>query len=133
MKKNDQNRNFTISSKVSSSQQAKYMKEANKYDLSLSEWICGTLDMSINAYDDVNKISKIKQLQEEIDKKDEKIKSLTSHLEIVKPHLELTKSIVLKKDKTISELGDKIDDLENRIIFYQRRNQKLNNDLLFRS
>lgn len=133
MKKNDQNRNFTISSKVSSSQQAMYMKEANRYDLSLSEWICGTLDMSINAYDNVNKILEVKQLQEEIDKKDEKIKSLASQLEIAKSHLELTKSIVLKKDKTISELGDKIDDLENRIIFYQRRNQKLNNDLLFRS
>ena len=72
MKKNDQNRNFTISSKVSSSQQAIYLKEAKRHGLPLSEWICGTLDMSINAYDNVNKILEVKQLQEEIDKKDEK-------------------------------------------------------------
>jgi len=132
MKKNDQNRNFTISSKVSSSQQAKYMLEAKRLNLSLSEWVCGTLDMSLNAYEDVNKISDVKQLQEEIDKKDQKINSLASRIEMVKSHLELTKSIVLKKDKIISELGDKIDDLENEIVLYRRRNQKLNNDLLFR-
>jgi chromosome segregation ATPase len=132
MKKNDQNRNFTISSKVSSSQQAKYMLEAKRLNLSLSEWVCGTLDMSLDAYDDVNKISDVKQLQEEIDKKDQKINSLASRIEMVKSHLELTKSIVLKKDKIISELGDKIDDLENEIVLYRRRNQKLNNDLLFR-
>jgi uncharacterized coiled-coil DUF342 family protein len=122
MKKDEQNRNYTISSKVSSLQKAKYIQEAERLNLSLSEWVCGTLDMSINAYNDVNKISDIKQLQEEIDKKNKKINSLSSNIETVRSHLELLKSIVLKKDKTIFELGDKIADLENEIDFYQSRN-----------
>jgi hypothetical protein len=64
MKKNDQNRNFGISSKVSASQKAKYIQEAERLNLSLSEWVCGTLDMSINAYSNVNNTEQIEQLQE---------------------------------------------------------------------
>lgn len=99
MELNDQNRNFTISSKVSSSQKAKYIQEAGRLNLSLSEWVCGTLDMSINAYEDVNEITEVKQLQEDSGEKDKKINRLSSSLEIVKSHLDLIKSINIKKDK----------------------------------
>jgi hypothetical protein len=119
MKKNDQNRNFTISSKVSSSQKAKYIQEAERLNLSLSEWMCGTLDMSINAYEDVNKIAEVKQLQEESAEKDKKIKSLSSRLEINKLHLDIKKEKVLQQDETIMELENAIQKLQKRLGYYR--------------
>jgi septal ring factor EnvC (AmiA/AmiB activator) len=65
MNDDQQNRVFTISTKVSSTQKANFMKQAEKHNLSLSEWICGTLDMSINAYSEISLIEKLKQIQEE--------------------------------------------------------------------
>lgn len=65
MNDDQQNRVFTISTKVSSTQKANFMKQAEKHNLSLSEWICGTLDMSINAYSEISLMKKLKQLQEE--------------------------------------------------------------------
>lgn len=115
MEKNDQNRNFTISSKVSSSQKAKYMQEAERLNLSLSEWICGTLDMSINAYEDVNKLSEIKALQEDSFEKDKKIGSLSSSLGIFRLLLELKKDKVLQQAKKISELENIIEKLQTRL------------------
>jgi chromosome segregation ATPase len=115
MEKNDQNRNFTISSKVSSSQKAKYMQEAERLKLSLSEWMCGTLDMSINAYEDVNKLSEIKALQEEICEKDKKIESLSFRLKIVRSNLESRKDKVLRQAETISELENLIQKLQTRL------------------
>jgi uncharacterized coiled-coil DUF342 family protein len=115
MKNDDENRNFTISSKVSSSQKAKYIQEAERLNLSLSEWMCGTLDMSINAYEDVNKLSEIKALQEEICEKDKKIGSLSSILEIVRLHRDSKKDKVLQQAKTISELKNLIQKLQTRL------------------
>ncbi len=119
MEQNDQNRNFTISSKVSSSQKAKYIQEAVRLNLSLSEWVCGTLDMSINAYEDVNKMTEVKQLQEDSGEKDKKINRLSSSLEIVKSNLDLIKSINIKKDKTILELKNIIQDTQIRFDNYR--------------
>jgi predicted RNase H-like nuclease (RuvC/YqgF family) len=115
MEKNDQNRNFTISSKVSSSQKAKYIQEAERLNLSLSEWMCGTLDMSINAYEDVNKLSEIKALQEEICEKDKKIRSLSSRLEIFRLYLDSKKDTVLRQAEKISELEYLIQKLQTRL------------------
>ena len=115
MEKNDQNRNFTVSTKVSSSQKAKFIQEAKKLNLSLSEWICGTLDMSLNAYEDVNKITVVKQLQEENAKKDKIIKSLSSKLELNKLYLEMKNEKVLQQDKTIMELKDFTQKLQRRL------------------
>ena len=115
MKKNDQNRNFTISSKVSSSQKAKYIQEAERLNLSLSEWICGTLDMSINAYEDVNKLSEIKALQEDSFEKDKKIGSLSSSLGIFRLLLDLKKDKDLQQAKKISELENKIEKLQTKL------------------
>jgi hypothetical protein len=115
MKNDDENRNFTISSKVSSKQKAKYMQEAERLNLSLSEWICGTIDMGINAYQDVNKLSEIKALQEEICEKDKKIGSLSSRLEIFRLCLDLKKDKVLQQAETISEFEYLIQKLRTRL------------------
>jgi len=115
MEKNDQNRNFTVSTKVSSSQKAKFIQEAKKLNLSLSEWICGTLDMSLNAYEDVNKITEVKQLQEKNAEKDKIIKSLSSKLELNKLYLEMKNEKVLQQDKTIMELKDFTQKLQRRL------------------
>lgn len=125
MKKNEQNRNFTISSKVSSSQKAMYMQEAERLNLTLSEWMCGTLDMSINAYEDVNKITEVKQLQEENSKKDKIIKSLSSRLKNYQLFLDITKEKVLHQAETIMELKNVIQNLQKRLdseeIIYKRK------------
>jgi hypothetical protein len=115
MENNDENRNFTISSKVSSRQKARYKLEANNNNIPLSEWICGTLDMSLNAYQDVNKLSEIKALQEDICEKDKKIKSLSSRLEIFRLCLDLRKDKVLQQAETISELEYLIQKLRTRL------------------
>jgi hypothetical protein len=119
MERNDQNRNFTISSKVSSSQKAKYIHEAERLNLSLSEWMCGTLDMSINAYEDVNKIADVKQIQEESAEKDKKIKSFSSRLEINKLFLDKKKEEVLHQAETIMELENIIQNLQKRLGYYR--------------
>ena len=119
METNDQNRNYTISSKVSSSQKAKYMQEAERLNLSLSEWMCGTLDMSINAYEDVNKITEIKALQEDICEKDKKIESLSFSLEIVRLSLDSKKDKVLQQAKTISESENLIQKLQKKLKHYR--------------
>jgi transcription termination factor Rho len=119
MKKNEQNRNFTISSKVSSSQKAMYMQEAERLNLSLSEWMCGTLDMSINAYEEVNKMTEVKQLQEENAEKDKKIKSLTSRLNSNKLFLEIKKEKDLHHSKKIMELEAIIQNLQKRLGNYR--------------
>ena len=120
METNDQNRNYTISSKVSSSQKAKYMQEAERLNLSLSEWMCGTLDMPINAYEDVNKITEIKALQEDICEKDKKIESLSFSLEIVRLSLDSKKDKVLQQAKTISESENLIQKLQKKLKITER-------------
>lgn len=119
MKNDDENRNYTISSKVSSKQKAKYMQEAERLNLSLSEWMCGTIDMGINAYQDVNKLSEIKALQEEICEKDKKIRSLSSSLEIARSHLDSKKNKVLKQAEKILELENLIQKLQTRLNNYR--------------
>jgi hypothetical protein len=119
MEKNDQNRNFTLSTKVTASQKAKFMQEAERLKLSLSEWICGTLDMSINAYEDVNKIKEVKQLQEENAEKEKIIKSLSSRLEINKSFLEIKKEKVLHQSETIMELENVIQNLQKKLGYYR--------------
>ena len=94
MKKKDQNRNFTISSKVSSIQKAKYIQEAKNLNLSLSEWMCGTLDMSLNAYKHVNQMEKLEQLYDEINDKTNIIKNLELQLKKANARLKLKKQII---------------------------------------
>ena len=119
MEKNDQNRIFAITSKVTASQKAKFIKEAERLKLSLSEWMCGTLDMSLNAYEDVNKITEVKQLQEENAEKDKIIKSLSSKLEFNKSFLEIKKQKVLRQSKKIMELEVIIQNFQKRLGYYR--------------
>lgn len=115
MKKNDQSRNFGITSKVSASQKAKYIQEAKKLNLSLSEWVCGTLDMSINAYSNVNNTEQIEQLQEKIRNYIKTINSLNRRLE----HLKL----IIKSNEKELNVVEPIEELIEYTL-YQRRKLK---------
>jgi hypothetical protein len=119
MEKNDENRVYGVTSKVTASQKAKFIQEAKRLNLSLSEWICGTLDMSLNAYEDVNKITEVKQLLEENAEKDKKIKNLSSRLEINKSFLEIKKEKVLHQSETIMELENVIQNLQKKLGYYR--------------
>jgi hypothetical protein len=113
MEKNDQNRNFTASTKVTASQKAKFMQEAERLKLSLSEWMCGTLDMSLNAYKEVDKSEMILQLQEDNDEKAKIISSL-------KLELNRVNALHQQKRKIIAELRHA--NLENdREVYYNRK------------
>lgn len=104
METNIQNRNFTISTKISAHQKILFNQEAKKHDISLSEWVCSTLDLSIDAYGGVKQLVQIRQLQEEIKTKTEKIRRLSSDLETANLFLEVSKSTKLRLNKNISEL-----------------------------
>ena len=113
MEKNDQNRNFTLSTKVTASQKAKFMQEAERLKLSLSEWMCGTLEMSINAYKEVDKSEMILQLQEDNDEKAKIISGL-------KLELNRVNALLQQKRKIIAEL--RYANLENdREVYYNRK------------
>jgi hypothetical protein len=115
MEKNDQNRNFTVSTKVTASQKAKFMQEAERLKLSLSEWICGTLDMSLNAYKEVDKSEMILQLQEDNDEKAKIIRGL-------KLDLNRVNALLHQKRKIIAELC--YPNSENdREVYYNRKIQ----------
>lgn len=115
MEKNDQNRIFAITSKVTASQKAKFMQEAERLKLSLSEWICGTLDMSINAYKEVDKSEMILQLQEDNDEK-------TNIINGLKLELNKVNNLLQQKRKIIAEL--RYANLENdREVYYNRKIQ----------
>ena len=63
MEENQQSRIYAVTTKVTAILKAKFLKEAKKHNLSLSEWICGTLDMSLNAFDEVQKLEEFKRLK----------------------------------------------------------------------
>ena len=113
MEKNDQNRNFTLSTKVTASQKAKFMQEAERLKLSLSEWICGTLDMSINAYKEVDKSEMILQLQEDNDEKAKIISGL-------KLELNRVNALLHQKRKIIEELRSANSENDSEV-YYNRK------------
>ena len=105
METNSQNRTFTISAKASATQKAGYIQEANKYNLSLSEWMVSTLDISINVYGAVNEpTSQIKQYLEEIRIKDEEISRISSDLDAEKFTSKIKQAKIIRHAKTILEL-----------------------------
>lgn len=113
MNKNDQNRNFTVSSKVSSSQKALYIQEAERLNLSLSEWICGTLDMSINAYQEVNKSEMIIQLRKENDEK-------TNIIDCLKLELNKVNARLKQKRKIITELHYANSESDREVYYFRK-------------
>ncbi len=115
MEKNDENRVYGVTSKVTASQKAKFIQEAERLNLSLSEWICGTLDMSINAYKEVDKSEMILQLQEGNDEKAKIISGL-------KLELNRVNALLQQKRKIIAEL--RYANSENdREVYYNRKIQ----------
>jgi hypothetical protein len=70
------------------------MQEADRLNLSLSEWICGTLDMSLNAYQEVDKLEMIKQLQEDNDKKTNIINGLKFMIKKLRAFLQHKQQII---------------------------------------
>lgn len=115
MEKNDQNRVYGVTSKVTASQKAKFIQEAKKLNLSLSEWICGTLDMSLNAYQEVDKSEIIIQLQEDNDEK-------TNIINGLKLQLNKVNALLQQKRKIIAEL--RYANSENdREVYYNKKIQ----------
>jgi len=113
MEKNDQNRNFTVSSKVSSSQKAMYMQEAKRLNLTLSEWICGTLDMSINAYQEVDKSEMIIQLKKDNDEK-------TNIINYLKLELNKVNARLKQKIKIITELHYANSESDREVYYFRK-------------
>ena len=116
MEKNDQNRNFTLSTKVTASQKAKFIQEAKKLNLSLSEWICGTLDMSLNAYQEVDKSEMLIQLQEDNNEK-------TNIINYLKLQLNKVNVLLQQKIKIIAKLKEANSE-NDREVYYYRKIQK---------
>ena len=113
MEKNDQNRVYGVTSKVTASQKAKFIQEAERLNLSLSEWICGTLDMSINAYKEVDKLELILQLQEENNEK-------TNIINYLKLQLNKVNYLLQQKRKIIAELRSANSENDSEV-YYNRK------------
>lgn len=105
MESNHQYRNFTISAKVTAQQKAIYKQKAIENNLSTSEWISSILDISTNAYEDIDKpIEKLILLQEENITKDKIIKRLSSDLENSESYIKLIENTISKQAKSNLEL-----------------------------
>lgn len=120
MNDDQQNRVFTISTKVSSTQKANFMKQAEKHNLSLSEWICGTLDMSINAYSEISLIEKLKQLQEE----NHKLEQIIAHYDfrLLKAHDQLNQKTELIEQLEKANLENST---EVEVMYFLNRKQHI--------
>lgn len=116
METNIQNRNITISTKISAYQKVLFTQEAKKHNISLSEWVCSTLDLSTDAYGGVKPLVQIRLLQEENRIKTEKIRKLSSRLETANLFLEIDKLRKLSQAETIIELKNKNQLLTENII-----------------
>jgi hypothetical protein len=113
MEKNDENRVYGVTSKVTASQKAKFMQEAERLNLSLSEWICGTLDMSLNAYQEVDKSEMLIQLQKDNDEKAKIISGLKLELNRVNALLQQKRKIIAELHYANSE--------SDREVYYNRK------------
>jgi hypothetical protein len=116
MEKNDENRVYGVTSKVTASQKAKFIQEAKKLNLSLSEWICGTLDMSINAYQEVDKSEMLIQLQKDNDEK-------TNIINGLKLQLNKVNALLYQKSQQIEQLTE-VNSESDREVYYYRIIQK---------
>jgi hypothetical protein len=113
MEKNDQNRVYGITSKVTASQKAKFIQEAERLNLSLSEWMCGTLDMSINAYKKVDKSEMILQLQEDNNAKT----NIINHLKL---QLNKVNALLQQKRKIIAQLKEANSESDREVYYFRR-------------
>ncbi|WGK94723.1 MULTISPECIES: hypothetical protein [Flavobacterium] len=79
---NSNNRNITLSTKVTAEQKAEFTKIAAKHNISLSEWSASLLEIHKDSYDKIGDptLREIK-LEDELQKKEREIKRLTANLE----------------------------------------------------
>ena len=79
---NSNNRNITLSTKVTAEQKAEFTKIAAKHNISLSEWSASILEIHKDSYDKIGdpSLREIK-LVDELQKKEREIKRLTANLE----------------------------------------------------
>lgn len=79
---NSNNRNITLSIKVTAEQKAEFAKIAAKHNISLSEWSASLLEIHKDSYDKIGDptLREI-ALEMEIQKKEREIKRLKAHLE----------------------------------------------------
>ncbi|MEO0037178.1 MAG: hypothetical protein RIQ59_389 [Bacteroidota bacterium] len=116
MKKNDQNRIYAITSKVTANQKAKFIQEAKKHNISLSEWVSGTLEMATDAYSKVNNTEQLEQLQEQNENYIQMINQLNRELIYYK------KIIANYNEKELN----KAEPIEEEIVYTRFRRRKLN-------
>lgn len=80
--KNPNNRNITLSTKVTALQKAEFAKIASKHNITLSEWSASLLEIHKDSYDKVgDPTERENALEMEIQKKEREIKRLKAHLE----------------------------------------------------
>lgn len=80
--KNPNNRNITLSTKVTAEQKAEFTKIAAKHNITLSEWSASLLEIHKDSYDKVgDPTERENDLEIEIQKKEREIKRLKAHLE----------------------------------------------------
>lgn len=80
--KNPNNRNITLSTKVTAEQKAEFTKIATKHNITLSEWSASLLEIHKDSYDKVgDPTERENDLEIEIQKKEREIKRLKAHLE----------------------------------------------------
>jgi predicted RNase H-like nuclease (RuvC/YqgF family) len=80
--KNPNNRNITLSTKVTAEQKAEFAKIAAKHNITLSEWSASLLEIHKDSYDKVgDPTERENALEMEIQKKEREIKRLKAHLE----------------------------------------------------
>jgi predicted RNase H-like nuclease (RuvC/YqgF family) len=79
---NPNNRNITLSTKVTAEQKAEFTKIAAKNNISLSEWSASLLEIHKNSYDKIGDPTlRETALEMEVQKKEREIKRLKAHLE----------------------------------------------------
>jgi hypothetical protein len=79
---NPNNRNITLSTKVTAEQKAEFTKIAAKNNISLSEWSASLLEIHKDSYDKIGDPTlRETALEMEVQKKEREIKRLKAHLE----------------------------------------------------
>jgi len=107
-----ENRTVNVTAKITPSQKAQFKQKAQENDLTLSEWVCSTLEIGKDSYENACKPNqKIIELENTILGKDKLIKRLLTELE--------------NKDEFMKIKDKKIDSL----IFFNNMYKDRNKDL----
>jgi predicted RNase H-like nuclease (RuvC/YqgF family) len=137
---NPNNRNITLSTKVTAEQKAEFTKIAAKNNISLSEWSASLLEIHKDSYDKIGDPTlRETALEMEVQKKEREIKRLKAHLESAdhKAQVEMKRADnaitrrdieVLKCKKIEHENLKLITELERNTEITSKKNDLENND-----